>query len=194
MGVSGNWNARFAMRLGDGAQDSLHTWRYARRIRGALQNPGLHSCVRDALADVAHEHFDHQLRTVEYGAGSTVMEVERDVVIGVNSCGDDDVERRSGCDALDARNVAAEADHGEIDHRLDAARGQFVHARGGFLNAALFRAPGLRIILHDLGGEHEDVFVHEGDTEVGVGEGSRGLCLWWPRYLAYIKLVQAWEP
>ncbi len=69
------------------------------------------------------------------------MEVERNVVIGVDAGGDDDVHFSSLGDALDARNVAAQADHGEIDDRMNAVRSKFVQAGDGVINAALFSRP-----------------------------------------------------
>jgi hypothetical protein len=42
-------------------------------------------------------------------------------------------------------------------------RVQLVEARHGVGDALLFVAPDIGIVLQDLGGQHEDVFVHQGD-------------------------------
>ncbi len=100
------------------------------------------------------------------------MEVERDVVVGINSGCDDNVDGRLPSHSLDAWNVAAETDHGEVDHGFYALRAEFVEPRHRIRNTFFFIAPSLRIVLHDLGGQHENVLVHESDAEFGGVEGS----------------------
>jgi len=43
---------------------------------------------------------------------------------------------------------------------------KLVQALGSVGDALLFVAPDIRVILQDFGGEHEDVFVHQGDPEL----------------------------
>jgi hypothetical protein len=58
---------------------------------------------------------------------------------------------------------------------MNTVRCEFIQAGYGVINTALFIAPGLGIILHDLGGEYEDVLVHQSDTELcGIDRASRG--------------------
>ena len=160
------------MRLRNASQNPLHAFRHPQGIRGALQNSRLHARVRNALPDVAHEHVHHQLRTLQHGSRSTEMKVKRNLVVGVDSGRHDNVHRRPRRHARDAGNVAAEANHRKIHHRFDPARGEFVEPRNGFLNAPFLVTPSLRIIQHDLGGEHEDMLMHQGDAELGAVDGS----------------------
>ncbi len=54
-------------------------------------------------------------------AGALVVEPERHVVVGVQTGRDDDVQVGGRGDAGDARDVAAQPDHRQVDDGVDAA-------------------------------------------------------------------------
>src|SRR5437660_8786698 len=116
MRVGRDGYAGLSMRLGYCSQNALHSLGHAGRIGCALENSSLDAGVRDALLNVLQEHLYHRLGSFERCAGSAKMEVERDVVVGVNSGRDDDVDGCLPSHSLDAWNVAAKTDHGEVDH------------------------------------------------------------------------------
>ena len=72
------------------------------------------------------EHLGHGLRAVEQRARPAEVEVHRHVVVGVEAGGDDDVEVGGRGDPRDARDVAAEPDHRQVDDGVHAAGLQFV--------------------------------------------------------------------
>ena len=130
-------------------------WAVARRIRSTpgvrpgasvahFRMPALTCGVGDALLDIADEHVGDELGSAEDGAGAAIGEVVREVAIGVDAGGDDDVQAGLVRDPLDAGDVAAETEHGEIDDRVDAARFQLVHAGDGVGDALAPRRPSLR--------------------------------------------------
>ena len=61
------------------------------------------------------------LRAVEQRARAEEVEVHRHVVVGVDAGGDDDVDVGGRGDPGDAGDVAAQADHGEVDDGVHAA-------------------------------------------------------------------------
>ena len=87
--------------------------------------------VGDALLDVADEHVGHDLRAAQGAAGALVVEPERDVVVGVQTGGDHDVQVGGRGDPGDARDVAAQPDHGQVDDGVDAAGLQLVEPLDG---------------------------------------------------------------
>ena len=107
--------------------------------------------------------------------GPAVVEVHRHVVVGVEAGGDDDVDVGGRGDARDAGDVAAEPDHRQVDDGVDAAGLELVEAVDRVGLPLVLVAPGFGIVVDDLGGQDEDVFVHQRHAEVGGVDGS-------PRY------------
>src|SRR5207245_10757511 len=98
----------------DRAQDSLDVARHALPVDRALEHPRTDAIrARDALGDVPHEHVDHRLRPAD--DGPTEAEVPRDLVVGIDTRGDDDVDVDLLGDAHDARDITAQADDGQVD-------------------------------------------------------------------------------
>ena len=179
VGVRRDRHAGLPMRRGDGAQHPLDAGGDAGFVGGALEDRRLDAGVGDAVLDVADEHLGHGLGSAERSAGAEVVEVHRHVVVGVEAGRHDDVQFGGRGDAGDARKVAAEADDGQVDDGVDAAGLEFVQPddRVGFALGAV--APGLRVVLHDLGGHDEHVLVHERHAEVGGVDGPcRGVEKW----------------
>ena len=81
--VGGDRHAGAAVGLCDGPQHPLDARGHSRFVGRALEDRGLDAGVGDALLDVADEHVGHHLRSVERGARTCVVEVERHVVVGV---------------------------------------------------------------------------------------------------------------
>jgi hypothetical protein len=65
--------------------------------------------------DIPYEHLDHELWALRGRCRAAEVEVERDVVAGIEPSADDDVERGPLGHQLDARYVAAQPDDSEID-------------------------------------------------------------------------------
>jgi hypothetical protein len=102
------------------------------------------------------------------------VEVERHVVVGVEAGGHHDVQRHLCGDPLDARHVATQADHRGVDdgpHPGVVGLLQLLHGVG---DPVVLAAPLRRVVLLHVGGEHEDVLVHQRDAEVGGVDGSPG--------------------
>ncbi len=155
------------MRLGDGAQHPLDARGDAGLVGGALEDSRLDAGVGDALLDVADEHVGHDLRAAQLCARALVVEPERYVVVGVKPSRDNDIELGGGRDAGDARDVAAQPDHGEVDDGVHAAGLEFIEPGDGVGDPLFLVAPGFRIVLRDLGGHDEHVLVHERDAKIG---------------------------
>ena len=172
VGVRRDRHPGLAVRRRHGPQDPLHPRRDTGFVGGALQDRGLDPGVGDAVLDVADEHLGHDLRAAERGTGAQVVEVHRQVVEGVEAGGHHDVQLGGRGDPGDARKVAAEADHREIDDGVHPARLQLVEPRDGVGLPFGAVAPPLRVVLHDLGGHHEDVLVHQRDAEIGGVDGA----------------------
>src|SRR5438067_583426 len=102
--VGRDWNTGLTMCLGDCAQDAFNPRRDAEFIRGTLEYSGSDTGVADTVQDISDKHVDHQLWTLERSARTAEAEVERNVVVGVDAGGDDDVDRGPLSDSLDARN------------------------------------------------------------------------------------------
>lgn len=81
--------------------------------------------VADFNLDVADEHVGHDLRAVQLCARPEVVEVERDVVVGVQAGGHDDVQLGGRGHPGDARDVSAQPDHREVDDGVHAAGLEF---------------------------------------------------------------------
>ncbi len=141
------------------AQHPLDSFGDARLVGRALQDGGLHAGAGDALLDVLDEHLDHDFGTVEERARAAEVEVVRHVVVRVQAGRRDDVDVRLGVDALDAGDVAAQTDHGQIDDRVDAGGLQLVQPDDRVLDLGLFVER--RVVLVDLRAEDEDVLVHQ---------------------------------
>ena len=140
----------------------------------ALQERGPDAGVVDALAQLAHEPAgDH----VVGPSGQEVGQLEE----GVDAGGDDEVDVHRGVDALDARDVAAQAEHGGIDDRLDptgACDRQLLDRVGDADILVPIRrgAPYMPEVLQRLGAHDEDVLVGERHPEAaGVDGAADGL-------------------
>lgn len=107
--------------LADGAQHALHTRGEPLLLDRALEEGCPDTGVRDALAQVAHEQLHHRLGYVEEQPGTGVVELEGDLVVGVEPRGRDDVDVHLLVDPLDARQVPTQPDHGRVDDRVDTA-------------------------------------------------------------------------
>jgi hypothetical protein len=89
---------------------------------------------------------------------------------------DDDVDRRFRRDPLHPRDVTAESPHGGIDDRPDALGVHGVQLLDGARDHGLLVPPVAAVVLHVLGGEHEDVLVHQGLAQVAqVDRAPHGL-------------------
>ena len=104
--------------------------------------------------------------------GTLVVEPERDVVIGVETGRDNDVQVGGRGDPGDARDVAAQPDHGEVDDGVDAARLQLVEPLDRIGHPFVFVAPCFRIVHRDLGGHDEHVLVHQRDADISGSDRS----------------------
>ena len=176
VGVRGDRHPGALMRLGDRAQHPLDTRGDAGLVGGALEDAGLDAGVGDSLLDVADEHVGHDLRAAQHPAGALVVEAEWNVVVGVQASRHDDVQVGGRGDTGDARDVAAQSDHGEVDDGVDAARLQFVEPIDGIGHPFVFVSPCLRVVHRDLGGHDEHVFVHERDAEIsGIDRSLSGI-------------------
>ena len=72
--------------------------------------------------------------------------------------------------------VAAEPDHRQVDDAVHAAGLEFVEAADRVGLPLGLLAPDLGIVVVDLRGQHEDVFVHQRHSEVGgVDLSSNGI-------------------
>jgi hypothetical protein len=85
---------------------------------------------------------------------------------------DHDVEIDLLGHALDARDVAPQADNGRVDDRADAGGGQRGELRDGVRDPRVLAAPLVRIVLLHVGRQHEDVLVHEHLAERGGVDGA----------------------
>jgi hypothetical protein len=150
---------------GHGPQHLLDAGGHARLVGGALEDAGPDAGLADALLDVAHEPVGHELDAAA-GEEAAEVHVQGDVVVGVDAGGDDDLHAGLLRDPLDARHVAAQADHGQVDDRVDAAVLQLVELGDGVRDLTLLVPPDVEV-LHHLRREDEHVLVHERATEVG---------------------------
>ncbi|CKV82424.1 Uncharacterised protein [Mycobacterium tuberculosis] len=125
VGVGGDRRPGAFVCLGDRAQHPLDTRGEAGFVGGALEDSRLDAGVGDAVLDVADEHVGHDLRAVQLCARPEVVEVERDVVVGVKAGGHDDVQLGGRGHPGDARDVSAQPDHREVDDGVHAAGLEF---------------------------------------------------------------------
>jgi hypothetical protein len=166
-GVHGQRRAGLAVGCGLGPQDALDPGAHLGVLDRALQEGGPHPGAGDADRQVADEVVDHRLRPVEGGARAAQRVGERQVAVGVDAGRDDDVQVDLTGDLLHPGDVPAEADDRRVDDGGDALgpqRGQLLDRVGD--PAPLVPPAALAVVLHVLGGQHEDVLVHQGDAEV----------------------------
>ena len=156
-------HARALVRLGHRTQHPLDAGCELLLDR-ALEERGADVGAGDALRDVPDEHVDHGFGAVEHGARADEAEEERQVVVGVEPGGRDDVDVHLLVDAGDAADVAAQPDDRRVDDGVDAALLEFLQAGDGVRNLLLLVPQG-RVVLADLLVEHEDVLVHEHGAE-----------------------------
>ncbi len=176
IGVGGDGHPGLAVSPGAGPQHALDAGRETQLVGGALDDGRLHPGAGDALGDVLDEHRHHRLGTLDQCPRSGPQpEEEREVVVGVQPRGGHDVELGLLGDALEARDVPAEPDHGGVDDRVDAPALQLVQLRDG-VGDALLLVPELGVVLEDLGAQHEHVLVHERRAQgTGLDGAADGL-------------------
>ena len=94
-----------AVGAGHRTQHAFHAGSEPRSVGGALEDSGADPGITDALADLADEEVDHRLLAAEHRARTPEVEVHRDLVVGVDARGHDDVDlghlRRDRRDARD---------------------------------------------------------------------------------------------
>ena len=163
MGVGGDGDPGLSMGHGHGSEHPFDAGREARLVGCALEDGGLHAGATDTFDDVLDEEAGHHLVAAQHGAGTPKVEVLRDVVVGVDAGGDDDVHVDPFGHLLDAWDVAAGADDRAVDDRLDpAVLGQRQLFDGVGDPDLVLEALGIiRPVLHDLGARDEHVLVHE---------------------------------
>ena len=104
--------------------------------------------------------------------------MQRHVVVGVEAGGDDDVDVGGRGDPRDAGDVTAEPDDRQVDDAVHAAGLELVEAVDRVGLSLVLVAPDVGMVVDDLGGQHEDVFMHQRHAEVGGVDGSsRGIQL-----------------
>jgi hypothetical protein len=94
------------------------------------------------------------------------VEIVRYVVVGVQPGRRDDVDVDLGVDPLNARDVPTQPGDGEVDDGAHAAVLQLLQPLDGVGDPDLFFPAG-RIVLHDLGAQHEHVLVHQHLAQIG---------------------------
>ena len=155
--------------------DPLDVGRHARLVDRALEERGAYAVgPRDADGEVADEHVDHRVGQVRQQPRPAVPEVERRRVVGVDAGRDDDREVDLLRDPHDARDVAAETDDRRVDDGVVAGRRELGQLRDRVPDRRLL-VPLVMVCLY-IGGQDEDVLVHQGAAERGrVDEaGGRG--------------------
>ena len=171
-----NRHAGSAMSDRGRAEDSFHAGRKAGFVGTALQDSRFDAGIGDALLDIVDEHVGDQFGAAEDGTGAAEGEVMRQVAVGVDSGGDDDVELGLRGDFRDPWNVATQAEDCEVDNGIHAVRFQLIHAGGCFLDALVFIAPLFRVVLKDFRIQHKNVFMHQRGTQVrGIDRAAGGL-------------------
>ena len=106
------------------------------------------------------------------------MEEHRHVVVGVDPGGHDDLQLGLRGHPLDAGNVAAQADHGRVDDGVHPDGFECVELVDGVGLPGSLVTPTLRVVRDDFRRQHEDVLVHQHDTQVpGCDRAPHGLDL-----------------
>ena len=109
-------------------------------------------------------------------ARALVVKPERHVVIGVKPGRHNDIQAGGRRDAGNARDIAAQADHREVDDGVHAAGLQLVEPGDGIGHSLFFVAPGVGVVLGNFGGHDEYVLVHERHAEIsGIDGSTRGI-------------------
>src|SRR5439155_12622706 len=165
-GVHGDGRAGLDVRPGDGAGDALDAGAGLGGLQGELEEGGLDPGADDALGDVAGEVGDHRLGHVDEQAGTAVGVLLREFLVHVQAGRDHDVDRRLRRDPLRPRDVAAQPPYGRVDDRRYPLGGHGVELVDGAGDHRLLVPPVAAVVLHVLGGEHEEVLVHQGLAEV----------------------------
>ena len=172
VGVHGDRCSGVAVRPGHGPHHPGHPVGHALVVDGALEERRLDSCARDALCDVGDEHVHHRVGHVHTErrrqGRAPVEEEERHLVVGVAARGRDDVELGYLLgDALDARDVPAQAHDGRVGDAADPLGGKGLQLADGVGHPVVLTAPFGRVVLLHVGVENKDVLVHVGRPEVG---------------------------
>ena len=136
-----------------------------RFIDGALEEGGPNAGAGDAFGEVANEHLDHRLGRRRVDGGPPVLKEERHPVVGVDTGGDDDIDVDLVVDALDARDVATQTNHGRVHDGVDAQPFQRTKPPDGIGDAVVLASPLGRVVLLHLRREHEHVLMHQRRTE-----------------------------
>ena len=173
VGVGGDRHAGFTMCLCTRPQGSFDVGSDPRFIGRALDDGGLDAGVGNTVDDVANEVGGHRVDCARLGNPSQVIMGE--FVEGIQPGCDHDVQVDLGCDPRYARDVAAKPDRGGIQNGVDPGLLEFVEPGDGVRNTNLLIAPLVWVVLLNLGGDHEDMFVHQNSAKVrGFDRPGRG--------------------
>ncbi len=168
VGVHHDRRAGDHVRPGHRAHHPLNPRGEALLLDAALEERGPDAGAGDALGDVRGEQVRHRVAAVGAAVRPAVAEVQRDVVVGVQAGGHDDVDAGAGGHPLNPGDVAADPHHGRVGDGGHAATGERAElGRGGADLLLLVPAGG--VVLPDLLVQHEQVLVHEHPAEFGHG-------------------------
>ncbi len=170
--VDGDRRPGARVRPGHRVQHPLDARRQPLLVHGALEHPGPYPGPGDALGDVADEELCHLVagRPPEglLDLGRPAPEVERHLVERVAAGRHDDVQLGHVLgDPLDPGQGSALPEHGDVDERADAGGRQGAQLGHRVHDPGVLVPPLVRVVLLYLGGEDEDVLVHQRAPEPG---------------------------
>ncbi|SKY13463.1 Uncharacterised protein [Mycobacteroides abscessus subsp. abscessus] len=160
VGVHGDRSAGLNVCLADGPHHAFDAGRQSLLLDGALEERGLHVGVGDSLGEVTDKEVHQRLVDVEEQPGAGVVELEGNVVVGVEAGCHHDVQVDLVGDLLDAGDVAAETEHRRVEDGVDTETlelAQIAHRVGDLA----ILVPVVLIVLSVLLAEDEDVLVDE---------------------------------
>src|SRR5215510_2201994 len=133
------------------SKNTFDTGGDALQIGGAFQHSGFDASVGDSFLDIFDEHVYHRLITAENGTRPLIVKVKRNIVVGIDAGGDNDVEIGLRCYSLYSRNVSSESDDGEIYDCINASGFEFIQPLDCIRDTFFFVSPRAWIVLHDFG-------------------------------------------
>ena len=154
--------AGLQVRAGDRAGDPLDAGGQFGRLHGALEEGGLDTGVADALGDVAGEVGDHRLGHVDQQAGPAVRVLLGHLLVDVQAGRDDDVDRRLPPRSAGCAGCSGPGPRPWGRRWCGCPWVQGVQLGDGVRDPGLLVPPVAAVVLHVLGGEHEDMLVHQG--------------------------------
>src|SRR6185369_7094118 len=119
MSMGRDRNARFTMRLRHRAEHAFDSRGHALLVCSAFEDGCLDGGAGYALFDVLNKHVDHHLRTAERGSRPPKVKVHWQIVVGVHSGRNNDVEIGIRGDSLDTRDVPAQTNYSQINNRIN---------------------------------------------------------------------------